>query len=75
MPCWTALALCCWPGDGLLAWRTAVGGINAFDSHSGTMMLGFPEWMVYVAMVPPMVLTAVIGAGPGRSGVSDEGHA
>jgi TRAP-type C4-dicarboxylate transport system permease small subunit len=24
------------------------------------MMLGFPEWIVYAAMVPPMVLTAVI---------------
>jgi C4-dicarboxylate transporter DctM subunit len=24
------------------------------------MMLGFPEWIVYTAMVPPMVLTAVI---------------
>jgi TRAP-type C4-dicarboxylate transport system permease small subunit len=24
------------------------------------MMLGFPEWIVYVAMVPPFILTAVI---------------
>jgi hypothetical protein len=24
-------------------------------------MLGFPEWIVYAAMVPPMMLTAVIG--------------
>ena len=24
------------------------------------MMLGFPEWVVYVAMVPPLALTAVI---------------
>ncbi|MCA0212608.1 TRAP transporter small permease [Ramlibacter sp.] len=44
----------------LLAWRTAVGGISAFRSNSTTMMLGFPEWIVYSAMVPPMVLTAVI---------------
>jgi TRAP-type C4-dicarboxylate transport system permease small subunit len=44
----------------LLAWRTAVGGISAFRSNSTTMMLGFPEWIVYTAMVPPMVLTAVI---------------
>ena len=44
----------------LLAWRTAVGGISAYRSHSTTMMLGFPEWIVYTAMVPPMVLTAVI---------------
>lgn len=44
----------------LLAWRTGVGGISAYKSNSTTMMLGFPEWVVYTAMVPPMVLTAVI---------------
>ena len=46
---------------GLLAWRTAIGGVNAWDSQSGTMMLGFPEWIVYAAMVPALALTAVIG--------------
>jgi hypothetical protein len=25
------------------------------------MMMGFPEWMVYVFMVPPLALCAVIG--------------
>lgn len=45
---------------GLLAWRTTLGGINAFSTQSGTMMLGFPEWVIYVCMVPPMALTAVI---------------
>ncbi|MGH6625946.1 MAG: TRAP transporter small permease [Burkholderiaceae bacterium] len=45
----------------LLAWRTALGGLNAYTTHSGTMMLGFPEWIVYAAMVPPLALTAVIG--------------
>ena len=44
----------------LLAWRTGVGGFNAFNANSTSMMLGFPEWIVYAAMVPPMVLTAVI---------------
>jgi TRAP-type C4-dicarboxylate transport system permease small subunit len=44
----------------LLSWRTAMGGINAYNTHSGTMMLGFPEWVVYAAMVPPFILTAVI---------------
>ena len=45
----------------LLAWRASLGGLNAYTTNSGTMMLGFPEWVVYVAMVPPLVLTAVIG--------------
>jgi hypothetical protein len=25
------------------------------------MLLGFPEWIVYAAMVPPFVLSAAIG--------------
>ncbi len=45
----------------VLAWRTVLGGLNAYTTHSGTMMLGFPEWIVYAAMLPPMALTAVIG--------------
>ena len=45
----------------LLAWRSAVGGINAWQSQSGTMMIGFPEWIIYCGIVPPLVLTAVIG--------------
>jgi TRAP-type C4-dicarboxylate transport system permease small subunit len=45
----------------LLAWRTTLGGLNAWSTNSGTMMMGFPEWICYAAMVPPLVLTAVIG--------------
>jgi TRAP-type C4-dicarboxylate transport system permease small subunit len=44
----------------LLAWRTTLGGINAWRSGSGTMLIGFPEWVVYSGMVPPLALTAVI---------------
>ena len=56
----------------LLAWRATVGGLNAFDTHSGTMMLGFPEWIVYVCMVPPLALTAVIALWQGLAGFGDE---
>jgi TRAP-type C4-dicarboxylate transport system permease small subunit len=45
----------------LLAWRTTLGGINSFTNHSETQILGFPQWVVYVTMVPPFVLAAVIG--------------
>ena len=45
---------------GLMAWRTTIGGLNAWNSQAGSMMMGFPEWIVYVGMVPPLVLTAVI---------------
>lgn len=43
-----------------LAWRTALGGINVFQAHSETQIMGFPEWVVYAAMVPPFALTGLI---------------
>ena len=44
----------------LMTWRTTLGGLNAWNSGSGSMMLGFPEWIVYLTMVPPLALTTVI---------------
>ncbi|MDO9405946.1 MAG: TRAP transporter small permease subunit [Polaromonas sp.] len=44
----------------LLAWRTTLGGLNSFNTHSETQILGFPEWITYAGMVPGFVLTAVI---------------
>ncbi len=45
---------------GFLAWRTTLGGLSAWTSNSSSMIRGFPEWIVYVGMVPPLILTAVI---------------
>ena len=45
---------------GLLAWRASLGGLNAYNTQSGTMMIGFPEWVVYATMVPPLALTSLI---------------
>jgi TRAP-type C4-dicarboxylate transport system permease small subunit len=45
---------------GLLAWRTTIGGLNAWRSQTGSMIMGFPEWIVYSGMVPPLTLTTVI---------------
>jgi TRAP-type C4-dicarboxylate transport system permease small subunit len=44
----------------LLTWRTTIGGLAAWDTQSGTMMLGFPEWIVYALIVPGLALTALI---------------
>jgi TRAP-type C4-dicarboxylate transport system permease small subunit len=44
----------------LMAWRTALGGLNVYNTHSETQILGFPEWIVYITMVPPLALTALI---------------
>jgi TRAP-type C4-dicarboxylate transport system permease small subunit len=45
---------------GLMAWRSTLGGISAWKSETGSMMLGFPEWIVYTCIVPGLALTAVI---------------
>ena len=65
-------ALCLGLAMALLAWRTSLGGLNAWTSQSGSMMLGFPEWIVYALMVPPLVLTAVIGLAQCVLGFSTE---
>ncbi len=44
----------------------------AWASQSGSMMLGFPEWIVYALMVPPLGLTAVIGVAQCLLGFSTE---
>jgi TRAP-type C4-dicarboxylate transport system permease small subunit len=58
----------------LMTWRTGVGGLNAWKSGSGSMMLGFPEWVVYAFMVPALALTAAIAlvqAWKGFRGIGD----
>lgn len=44
----------------LMTWRTGVGALKAWQSNSASMMMGLPEWTVYVCMVPALALTAVI---------------
>lgn len=56
----------------LLSWRTGLGGMSAHANQSGTMMLGFPEWIVYACMAPPLALTGVIGIAQAVTGNTDE---
>jgi TRAP-type C4-dicarboxylate transport system permease small subunit len=44
----------------LLAWRTGLGGINSWSTHSETQIMGFPEWVVYAFMVPSFALAGLI---------------
>ena len=60
---------------GLMAWRTTVGGISAYTTQSATMMLGLPEWIVYVFMVPPLALSALIGLAQALRGIDEGGAA
>lgn len=59
----------------VLAWRTTLGGLNSWSTNSETQILGFPEWTAYLAMVPPFVLTALIGLHQSLFGFADvEAH-
>lgn len=55
----------------LLAWRTTLGGLNSYNTHSETQILGFPEWVTYAGMVPAFVLTSVIGLWQALFGFTD----
>lgn len=59
----------------LLTWRSAVGGLSAWETKAETMMLGFPEWPVYAAIVPALALTGVIGAVQAVRGFGGSGEA
>lgn len=59
----------------LMTWRTTIGGLSAWQTQSGTMMLGFPEWVVYVCMVPPLALTTVIALAQAAFGFGEEATA
>ena len=56
---------------GLLAWRSSMGGLSAWKAQSGSMMLGFPEWIVYCGIVPPLALCAVIALYQAAFGFGD----
>jgi uncharacterized membrane protein YhdT len=46
--------------------------MSAYASNSGTMILGFPEWIVFAAMVPPFMLTSLIALGQMLVGFDDQ---
>ena len=62
-----------------LGWRTAIGGINAWNNHSSSMLLGVPDWLVIFAMVPAFAVTAIVAIGqtcsPGYPHACDSPHA
>lgn len=62
-------------GMALLTWRTTLGGLSAYNTQSSSMMLGFPEWVAYGLMVPPLALTACIGLWQALRGFESEATA
>jgi TRAP-type C4-dicarboxylate transport system permease small subunit len=59
----------------VLAWRGTLGGLNAYQNQSGTMMLNFPEWITYACMVPPLALAALIALLQAAFGFTGKAHA
>ena len=45
-----------------LGWRAGVGGKSAWYGEGASMLLGFPDWIVFTGMSIPFALTAVIAA-------------
>jgi TRAP-type C4-dicarboxylate transport system permease small subunit len=59
----------------VLAWRGTVGGLAAYQNQSGSMMLGFPDWITYACMVPPLTLAALIAWAQAAFGFNSGAHA
>jgi TRAP-type C4-dicarboxylate transport system permease small subunit len=46
----------------LLAWRCGAAAINAKETMGASMLLGFPDWIVFTSMSIPFGITAFIAA-------------
>ena len=46
----------------LLAWRCGLAALNARETQGASMLLGFPDWIVFTSMCIPFALTALIAA-------------
>jgi len=46
----------------LLAWRCGGAALNARETEGASMLLGFPDWVVFTSMCIPFALTAFIAA-------------
>jgi TRAP-type C4-dicarboxylate transport system permease small subunit len=44
----------------LLSWRCTAAAINAVETMGASMLLGFPDWIVFTSMAIPFGITAVI---------------
>ena len=44
----------------LLSWRCALAAINTKETMGASMLLGFPDWIVFTSMCIPFGITALI---------------
>ena len=45
----------------LVAWRTAVGALSAWDNEETSMLMAIPIWIPYALMTPGLFLTGLVG--------------
>ena len=58
----------------LVTWRTGAGAIAAKASNESTMILGFPLWIGYLAMIPGLLLTVFAALHTARTAWKKGGH-
>ena len=44
----------------MLAWRCTAAAINAVETMGASMLLGFPDWIVFTSMAIPFGITGII---------------
>lgn len=44
----------------LVGWRTGAGSLAAYENRETSMLMAVPIWIAYAAMVPGLLLTAVV---------------
>lgn len=55
-----------------LAWRSYQGALMAWETQAGSMLLGFPEWVIYCGIVPGTALAGWIGLYQAAAGFDTE---
>ena len=58
----------------LITWRACAGAIAVKASNESTMILGFPLWIGYLAMIPGLLLTVFAALHTARTAWKKAGH-
>lgn len=59
----------------LLSWRCGLAAINAKETMGASMLLGFPDWIVFTSMCIPFGITALIALVQALSAMDQHGEA
>lgn len=45
---------------GVVSWRAFVGARSAYEGMGASMLLGFPDWIVYTGIAVPMLIAGIV---------------